>query len=248
MAYQTFGKQITALTGINLTASTNQGYVDSFLTNAARDILNMIPTQALANIGGMSVLDNSPTTLPDVDTKMILGVVRKYDNNNNTDSQMNDNSNTGRFRECRQISWRDAGIAENDSGYLESYSIEDPAYYIHNNTLYVLPVPDATYTAIVHHVSFPTVLYNETTINDFPNQLEQAVVYRAAADAARFLFQDEQDEEIYIPMVKDLTNQFTNSLNLFLSRYKKTEPMKSEEVSGEANLMNFLRKAVGGVK
>ena len=51
MAYQNFGTQITALTGINLSASTNQGYVDSFLTNAARDILGMLPTQALANIG-----------------------------------------------------------------------------------------------------------------------------------------------------------------------------------------------------
>ena len=49
-------------------------------------------------------------------------------------------------------------------------------------------------------------------------------------------------------MVKDLTNQFTNSLNLFLSRYKKTEALKSEEVSGEANLMNFLRKTMGGAK
>ena len=238
MAYQTFGTQITALTGINLTASTNQGYVDSFLTNAARDILNMMPTQALANIGGTSTLDNNPTTLANIDSKMILGVVKKYDKTSTT-SEMNDDSNTGRFRECRQVSWRDAGIAEDDSGYLESYSIEDPVYYIHNNTLYVLPVPDATYTAIVHHVSFPTVLFSESAISDFPNQLEQAVVYRAAADAARFL---------YIPMVKDLTNQFTNSLNLFLSRYKKTEALKSEEVSGEANLMNFLRKTMGGAK
>lgn len=30
MGYQSFGTQITALTGINLSGSTNQGYVDSF--------------------------------------------------------------------------------------------------------------------------------------------------------------------------------------------------------------------------
>ena len=38
MAYTTFGAQITTLTGINLSNSTNQSSVDSFLTNAARDI------------------------------------------------------------------------------------------------------------------------------------------------------------------------------------------------------------------
>ena len=40
---------------------------------------------------------------------MVLGVVRKYDTTSTT-------SQIGRFRECRQISWRDAGIAENDAG------------------------------------------------------------------------------------------------------------------------------------
>jgi hypothetical protein len=48
MAYQTFGTQITSLTGIDLSNSTNQGYVDSYLTNAARDILCMIPFEHLA--------------------------------------------------------------------------------------------------------------------------------------------------------------------------------------------------------
>ena len=218
MAYTTFGAQITALTGINLSGDTNKASVDSFLTNAARDVLNMVPVQSLVTFSITSTLDADPTTFANAGNSIILSVVRKYDTKASS-------SQIGRYRECRQVPFTKIGIAENDSGYLESYSKEDPIFYIQNNTLYVSPTPDATYDALVHYIHYPTVLYSESTINNFPLLLEQVVVYRAAADAARFLFADEQDEDIYVPMIKDLTNQFANSIKLFLTRFEKPEPI-----------------------
>ena len=238
MGYQSFGTQITALTGINLSGSTNQGYVDSFLTNAARDVLSMVPIQSLGEYAIATTLNNSSTTLGTIDDKIILSVLRKYNQKSTT-------SEVGRYRECRRVSFRDLGIAEEDSGYIEANSIEDPVYYMHNNTLYVLPKPDATYDAKVSYIGFPTVLYSESAIADFPKLLEQAVVYRAAADAARFLFQDEQDEEVYVPMIKDLTNQFANSLKLFLSKYEKDSPVSQEQV-GSGNVYSQLQKMLTG--
>tara|TARA_R110002012_G_scaffold78323_5_gene199612 strand:+ start:1148 stop:1855 length:708 start_codon:yes stop_codon:yes gene_type:complete len=233
MAYQTFGTQITSLTGIDLSNSTNQGYVDSYLTNAARDILSMIPTNHLAEYAIVATLDDSVTKLTSVDDRIILSVLRKYDLKSTT-------SEVGRYRECRKVPFTNLGIAEEDSGYMEANSIEDPVYYTHNNILYVLPKPDASYNAKVSYIAFPTVLYNADVINDFPKLLEQAVVYRAAADAARFLLQDEQDEDIYVPMIKDLTNQFSNSLKLFLSRFGKNELIGQEKVSKRDQLLKML--------
>ena len=240
MGYQTFGTQITALTGISLSNNTtNQGYVDSFLTNAARDVLSMIPSKHLAEYAVATTLNNSSTTLGTIDDKIILSVLRKYDQKSTT-------SEVGRYRECRQVPFTNLGIAEEDSGYIDAHSQEDPVFYIHNNTLYVLPKPDATYNAKVSYIGFPNVLYTESAIADFPKLLEQAVVYRAAADSARFLFQDEQDEDVYVPMIKDLTNQFANSLKLFLTKFQKEEPISQQDSSQGAGLAKALQKAMGG--
>tara|TARA_R100000808_G_C2147729_1_gene155751 strand:+ start:2176 stop:2883 length:708 start_codon:yes stop_codon:yes gene_type:complete len=233
MAYQTFGAQITSLTGMDLSNSTNQGYVDSYLTNAARDVLSMVPFEHLAEYSIITTLNNSSTTLSNIDNMIILTVLRKYDQKSTT-------SEVGRYRECRKVPFTNLGIAEEDSGYIESNSIEDPVYYTYNNTLYVLPKPDATYDAKVSYISLPTVLYSESAIADFPKLLEQAVVYRAAADAARFLLQDEQDEDIYVPIIKDLTNQFANSLKLFLSKFGKNEPIAQQKVSKRDELLKML--------
>ena len=239
MAYQTFGTQITALTGISLSAATNQGYVDSFVTNAAGDVLSMVPQEHLAEYAVTATLNAGGTTLSNIDNMIILSVLRKYNQKSTT-------SEVGRYRECRQVPFTNLGIAEEDSGYLDAHSQEDPVYYIHNNTLYVLPKPDATYNAKVSYISLPDVLYSESAIADFPKLLEQAVVYRAAADAARFLFQDEQDEDVYVPMIKDLTNQFANSLKLFLTKFKKEEPIAQQDTSQGAGLAKALQKAMGG--
>ena len=237
MSYQTFGTQIKALTGIDISSSTNQGYIDSFLTNAARDVLNMVPIKSLVTFSITSTLDDSPTTFANAGNSIIISVVRKYDLKSSS-------SQVGRYRECRPIPASAVGLAEADSGYLEGYSAEDPVYYIQNNTLYVSPTPDATHNALVHYIHFPTVLYSESTIDNFPNLLEQAVIYRAAADCARFLLQDDQDEEIYIPMIKDLTNQFSNSIKLFLSRYNQETPVTQKDDS--ANFAKMIQKAIGG--
>ena len=233
-----FKTQIGALTGIS-SNTTNDGYMTDWLTNAARDVLNMIPPQHLTEYAVATTLNNSSTTLGTIDDKIILSVLRKYDQKSTT-------SEVGRFRECRRISSSDLGIAEEDSGYLDAYSVEDPVFYIYNNILYVLPKPDATYTAVVNYVGYPAVANSDSAIADFPKPLEQAVLYRASADAARFLFQDEQDEDVYIPMIKDLTNQFANTLKLFLTKFQKKEPIAEQKDSGTADFVKMLTKAMGG--
>tara|TARA_R110002051_G_scaffold301829_2_gene369893 strand:+ start:1395 stop:2132 length:738 start_codon:yes stop_codon:yes gene_type:complete len=242
----TFESQIISLTGITSNA-TNQGYIDSWLELAAKDVLVMMPKEALLDITSLSTLDSTNKILQNVDEVMILHAMRAY-TNKPTGSKAP--LLAKRYRDCRKVSYRSVSLAEEDSGYLEACSAEDPVYYIFQNNLHVLPECTNAYPAEVSYVAFPKTIaedpfYGREGIDNFPDELEQAVVYRASANAARFLFQDEQDDDIYVPMIKDLTNQFANSIKLYLSKFKKEGPV-SEENIGSGGLIKALTKAMGG--
>tara|TARA_R100000808_G_scaffold24519_1_gene56682 strand:- start:1294 stop:2040 length:747 start_codon:yes stop_codon:yes gene_type:complete len=246
----TFEDKIISLTGITSNTQ-NQTYIDAWLEMACKDVLIMLPKEALLDISGSYTLDDTNNKMHNVDDFIVLHVMRRY-TNKDTEATTSALVNT-RYRDCRQVSHRSISLAEEDSGYLEACSVEDPIYYIFQNNLYVLPQCTDEYTGIVSRVVFPKAtstepLYSKEALDNFPNELEQAVVYRAAANAARFLFQDEQDDEIYIPMIKDLTNQFANSIKLYLSKFKKAAPLEEEDVSRSGSFMKALTKAMGGAQ
>lgn len=247
----TFEEKIISLTGISSNTQ-NKTYINGWIEMAAKDVLAMLPNAALMDCTLTKTLNRTDRYFENVDESMVMHVSRKYTNKGSNLNYVG--AIEGRYRDCRQVSHTSISLAEEDSGYLESCSVEDPVYYIYKNNLHVLPQVDDDYDALVHYVVFPVAatndnLYDKTSIPNFPNLLEQAVVYRAASNAARFLFQDEQDEEIYMPMIKDLTNQFANSIKLFLSQYKKSAPIE-EEATGTStnNVMKALQKAMGGEK
>lgn len=66
-----------------------------------------------------------------------------------------------------------------DSDSIHYHTATDPAFYIENGTLYIVPSGG---TAIA--LTYPTVLHSDSAITVFPPELEQAVVLYASIQAA----------------------------------------------------------------
>ena len=165
-----FDAQITDLIG----GTIDQAACDQWAADACKEIINQLPAKLKAKCAAATTLNNS-TTVMDMDAVgEILYVTRL-------------SANSGGFQvPCREIPSQYGGLAT-DSSDLNYYgTASDPVYWIDGNTsdaatLYVKPTPEATQTAIVHHISYPTVdVSGVGTIANFPDEAEALVVLYAA--------------------------------------------------------------------
>jgi hypothetical protein len=167
-----FSLQITNLVG---GATIDQEFCDDAAGDACKEIINQLPANLKAKCATATTLNNS-TTVMDMDAVgEILHVTRL-------------SANSGGYQfPCREIPAMYGGLAE-DSTDLNYYgTATDPVYWIDGNTsdaatLYVKPTPEATQTAIVHHISYPTVDVDADTLEiaNFPDEATYLVVLYAA--------------------------------------------------------------------
>ena len=161
-----FSTQITDLVG----GTIDQTACDQWAADACKEIIHQLPVKLKAKCSTVSTLNNSATTL-DVDSKgEILHVTRL-------------SANSGGYQiACREIPAIYGGLAE-DSNDLNYYgTASDPVYWVDSSsgvsTLKVKPTPEATQTAIVHHVTYPTVDVSAvSTIANFPDEAEALEYY-----------------------------------------------------------------------
>ena len=165
-----FDTQITDLVG----GTIDQTACDQWAADACKEIINVLPAKLKAKCAAATTLNNS-TTVMDMDgVGEILHVTRL-------------SANSGGYHVLvREIPAMYGGLAT-DSTDLNYYgTATDPVYWIDGNTsdaatLYVKPTPEATQTAIVHHISYPTVNNGtDNTIANFPDEAESLVVLYAA--------------------------------------------------------------------
>ena len=201
----TFSEQIHALTGLdaasNSDSETGEDYrvlSAQWLTDAVREVINILPPKLKEKCITESILTNSPTSM-DMDGKGdIISVTRRY-------------SDSGYWVNCRKVSTEYSSLTQ-DSTSLHYATVTDPVYYIQSqsdiSTLFVQPTPTANQTAIIYHVGNPSIAYGDTSIANFPDEAEYLVPLRAAITAAEYQLAIEEDAELYMPVIATLKAQY----------------------------------------
>ena len=164
-----FDTQITDLVG----GTIDQVACDQWAADACKEIINVLPEKLKAKCSTVSTLNDSSTTL-DVDgIGDILHVTRL-------------SANSGGYQiSCREIPAQYGGLAE-DSTDLNYYATAtDPVFWVDSSsdvsTLKVKPTTTANQTAIVHHITYPTVNVSDVSIiANFPDEAEHLVVLYVA--------------------------------------------------------------------
>lgn len=209
-----FGAQINSLTqfdgntetaseeGENFTTLANQ-----WLTDAAKEVFNLLPFKLKEKCLTDTILTNSPTNMDLDGVGQIISVRRK-------------NSDSGYFIECRKLEQGQIGLVTDPSS-LYYASVNDPVYYISSQSdvtsLYVIPTPTANQTAIVAHMGFPTVDHAHSSIDNFPDEAEYLVVLRAAITATQYKLNFEEDVELYAPILSTLKAQYQEGIQALIS-------------------------------
>tara|TARA_B100000131_G_C18111517_1_gene609761 strand:+ start:307 stop:2142 length:1836 start_codon:yes stop_codon:yes gene_type:complete len=167
----TFQVQVEDLTGsIGDTTA-----ISSWLQDGCKEVINFIPQTRLEEVASTTVFENTI----DVEGKKVLGVLRK------------DAGNSSYLTPCRKVAPTKKGIIQ-DSSNMEYATTSDPAYWMDGDTLQVFPTSASTNDMSLVHISldFSAVTYDDSSITNFPDEAEPAVVLYAARNGIQRLMND----------------------------------------------------------
>ena len=160
-----FKTRIDDLTGF---ASTDDTALNDWLSSGARSVMNILPLNKLERVASNENFTNNI----DVEGKKILGVVRK---DNNHASKI--------YMPARKLPPSAMGIV-NDTNYMEAASESDPAFIIMNDVLNTYPGSNsANDSRVIFLNSSITVANGDSSISNFPDEAEEAVVLYASRNA-----------------------------------------------------------------
>ena len=164
-----FDTQITDLVG----GTIDQVACDQWAADACKEIIHVLPAKLKAKCSTVSTLNNSATTLDMDGIGDILHVTRL-------------SADSGGYQVVvREIPSQYGGLAT-DSTDLNYYgTATDPVYWVDSasdvSTLKVKPTTTSAQTAIVHHITYPTVDVSAVSvIANFPDEAEYLVVLYVA--------------------------------------------------------------------
>tara|TARA_R110000824_G_scaffold8003_1_gene36518 strand:- start:1879 stop:2568 length:690 start_codon:yes stop_codon:yes gene_type:complete len=208
-----FAAQIHALTGYDAddnsgTTETGETFSDmatQWLTDAAKEVIHLLPPNLKQKCAQIVVLNNTATTL-DLDAMgEILQVTRE-------------NADSGYQTPCRKIPAVYGGTASDSTNMMHYATATDPVYWTTSNDsdealLFIKPDPTANQTANVYHIGYPSsVPFSANTISNFPDEAEYLVVLRAAITTAEYLLAIEEDVEIYGAIITTLKSQYKEGI------------------------------------
>jgi len=211
----TFQAQIVDLVG---TIYEDTAAMSQFLTDGVRQLVNVLPQNRLDDIMTVHTLDdNDGVTFSLNDSGghgrgNILSVTRE---------------NTQSIKQvCRQIPLTLVSRVQ-DTDDLMFASTTDPVYYISAGVLNVIPTPTNSQPAEVIYIPLTSVAFGDEQINGFPNDLEYMVVLYAAIRSAQALLAEEEDTELYVPVINTLKADFKQALSLLGVSVGRAEEAKS---------------------
>ena len=180
--------------------------INQFLTDGAKELINMMPPKLKQKCSKVTNLyiGNTDTTMDLDGVGEILYVTRE-------------NANSGYYIGCREVSPLLADSA-NDSTSLHYATATDPVYWIESNssgnaTLFVKPTPDSNLPAKVMCVAYPSITgSDDSVIANFPDELEYLVVLYAAIKIVERQLIEEEDIELYAPIVTILKQDYIQGL------------------------------------
>lgn len=167
----TFEAQVEALTSLSIDGSSapTQTELTQFLTDGAKEIINLLPGKLKEKVMSITNLYIGNTdTVMDMDGKgQILYVTRE-------------NADSGVYAPCRKINAMYGDLTNDSENIIYGASATDPVYYVESNsggnsTLFVKPTPTAAQPAKVYHIAYPSVAYGDDAIANFPDEAEYLV-------------------------------------------------------------------------
>ena len=164
----TFEAQVEGLTSLSIDGSSapTQTELTQFLTDGAKEILNVLPLAKKALYTTATSLNASSTNLT-IGGSEIFSVTRD-------DGTIN--------QPCRLIPANMSGRV-GDSDDMNAASATDPVYYITNNVLSVIPEPTNSNNAQIQTLAYPSVAYGDSSITRFPDEAEYLVPLYASVKA-----------------------------------------------------------------
>ena len=168
-----FKTEIEAIVG-DIDSPDYTSQADLYLEEGVKYITKYVSfNEDMANrMTSSTTLNSSPTTMSTASVLQIVSVTR------------NDGT---RNRKAMEISPEDAAdYTDVNSIYYTSKL--DPKYYVESGTLNVIPTPANGQSALVKHISPDTsVGLGDTSISNFPDELERGVVLYAAKEVLRLM-------------------------------------------------------------
>ena len=208
----TFQVQVQDLVG---TAMTDTTAISTFMTDGLAQVYSLLPSNKLMECVTHTELSNSPSTL-DLDTVTIgpvISVTRK--------------TSQGINQICRQIP--PAMVSRvTDTNDLMHVTETDPVYFIKNAVLNVYPDPTASQTAEVVYLPLTAVAHGDSSIDNLSNDVTYIVVLYAAIRAATHLMSEEEDIELYGPIITSLKNDYNTALQTIGVKISTTKKKKKD--------------------
>ena len=181
-----FETQIDALTGFGTGDATKQGYINDWLQAGAREIIDVLPMSKLDRMSeeqefhSGNIKADNPADGVSVEDSKILHVLRAEDIT----------ATPVVYQPCREVHADQIGRVI-DSNYMEYATSTDPAYYVSNKKLFVLPDHPTAPTnsgnedckLVKINEDRTNLTYDDTSVENFPKEATNAVVLFAARNA-----------------------------------------------------------------
>ena len=196
----TFEEQVESLTSITIESSgtvPTQSQLTQYLTDGAKEILNTLPRLKQSLFTTSNDLNSSSSSLTLLGSE-VFSVTRD-------DGTIN--------QPCRKVPPELNGRIR-DADDMMAATTTDPAYYITNNILVVVPSPTNAQNAHVHTLNYPTVAFGDSVIAKFPDDAEYLVVIYACIKAIESAFTSEEDIELYTPVLAQFKNDYDKGIQV----------------------------------
>ena len=161
----TFEAQVEALTSLDIDGSSapTQTELSQFLTDGAKEVLNTLPRSKQSLFTTSNDLNGSSPNFTVLGSEIFS--VTRDDGTINQPCRIVRPELNGRIR---------------DADDMMAATATDPAYYITNNILSVVPEPTNAQNAHVHTLNYPTVAFGDSVIAKFPDDGEYLVALYGA--------------------------------------------------------------------
>ena len=113
--------------------------------------------------------------------------------------------------QCREIDPKDKFKAS-DGDSIHKASATDPVYYVEGSKLNILPESSS---GIYYLIPDPSINASDVSaIANFPNEAEYLVVLYAAIKNLEHLSIEEEDPELYLPLIQNLKQDYNQGLQM----------------------------------
>ena len=163
MSFETQVEGLTQIAIESASSAPTQGELTQFLVDGIKDVTNKViatkPAESFKFGTNADLTDGNGATI----TGQVLSVLRR-------------NGNASDLRPAMPIPTALKTLAtQKDS--LHYRSVYNPVFYMENQKVYILPEPDSVNQGHISYVGYSTVGYGDSSINNFPDEYEQLVVY-----------------------------------------------------------------------